>query len=260
MKAVPHSQAAIHLAGIHKHYDKFHAVRGVDCTVPKGGILALVGPSGCGKTTILRLVAGLERPDAGYIQLHGCEVSSPQQLLPPHQRKLALVFQDLALWPHLTVEQHLRFALARQHKGVGEKKRISDLLAMVHLALPNRYPRQLSGGERQRLALARALAQDPEILLLDEPFSSLDHALRDELLYELRRLLKQSSMTVMYVTHSREEAAFLADQAAIMEQGHLIRQGAVDELLTPTAKPIAYPVSTATIPNTQLPLEERSRP
>lgn len=199
------------------------SVDNLNLCVSQGSILALLGPSGCGKTTTLRLIAGLERPEQGEIFLFGKKMSTPKKVIPPFQRSIALVFQDLALWPHMTVREHLAFVLGRRLKNKAKLDRITELLELIHLNKPERYPRQLSGGEQQRLALARALAQDPNILLLDEPFSNLDVALKDSLLQEMKTILARLGITVVYVTHCMDEAIALADQVATMKQGRLVQ-------------------------------------
>ncbi|WP_051308941.1 ABC transporter ATP-binding protein [Desulfogranum japonicum] len=183
--------------------------------------LALIGPSGCGKTTTLRLIAGFEQPESGTIQMGGATVSAANKLVPPYKRKIAMVFQDLALWPHMTARQHLAFVLPKSVKRRQRQEKIMHLLNLVHLPYPDKYPGQLSGGEQQRLALARALAQAPDILLMDEPFSSLDTDLRNTLLQEVRTLLDQLGITTIYVTHDMREAAYMADRVAVLNQGRL---------------------------------------
>ncbi len=199
------------------------AVDTVSLQLNKGERLALVGPSGCGKTTILRLIAGLDYPDWGAIHLHGKCVSDPSTLVAPHKRNISLVFQDLALWPHMTVAAHIEFALNLKKGGRGREKRdkIDELLTLVRLPRKKAgsYPHQLSGGEKQRLGIARSLALRPQLLLMDEPFSSLDSELKQILMSEVKDLLIQLQITLIYVTHHREEALFMADRVAIMRHG-----------------------------------------
>ena len=204
--------AAIQVVGIQKKYHDYLALNDFTLAVPRGKTLALTGPSGCGKTTLLRLLAGLERPTGGEIFLQGNLVSSTRVMVPSYQRNIGLVFQDLALWPHMTVSQHLDFVMGRKIPSSKERReRITALLDQVRLPKPKSYPYMLSGGERQRLALARALAQEPATLLLDEPFSSMDQALKEDLLAELKVLLAQFSRTTLYVTHSMAEAEYIAE-------------------------------------------------
>lgn len=197
----------------------------ITLSVEKGSVLGLLGPSGAGKTTLLRTIAGLNRPCSGDIRLSGQTVTSPHRLVPPHQRKTAMVFQSLALWPHMTARKHLEFVTGN-HLFSHKTKRndhIQSLLDMMHLnGYQDRYPAELSGGEQQRLAIARALASRPAYLLMDEPFSSLDDILKRELL-DLTRSLKQTSgMTILYVTHDIQETLYLADKIIIMKKGKIV--------------------------------------
>ena len=197
------------------------AVNDVTFKVADGEILVLVGPSGCGKTTTLRLIAGLERPDAGEIAIGGRIVASDSVFIPPEKRGLGMVFQDHALFPHLTVYDNIAFGL--HGKSNAEVKQIvSEMLHLVGLeALATRYPHVLSGGERQRVALARALAPRPALVLMDEPFSSLDADLRKEVREHVRHVLKAMKATVVFVTHDQEEALYMGDRLAVLQQGHL---------------------------------------
>jgi iron(III) transport system ATP-binding protein len=197
------------------------AVDAISLQVERGERLALVGPSGCGKSTTLRLIAGLERPDWGEIHLHGKCVSSPREITPPHRRNIALVFQDLALWPHMNARAHIEFAIGSRCRRQERKDQVAELLALVRLRKPESYPHQLSGGEKQRLAIARALAQKPQLLLMDEPFSSLDAELKQLLMVEVKTLLTRLEITLIYVTHQWREAVFMAEKVAILKQGRI---------------------------------------
>ena len=214
---------AIQLKNVVKHLDDRPVVDGVSFTVFPGRSLALLGPTGCGKTTILRLIAGLESPDRGKILINGRRVSTPSRQTPPYARGVGLVFQDLALWPHMTVWQNVAFVLDCKLAGRREKnRRIRRVLSQVRLVNRCRsYPHQLSGGEKQRLALARALAPDPEILLMDEPLSSLDIHLKKTLLPEVQALLHKLGTTLVYVTHQWREAVFMADHIARIKEGRV---------------------------------------
>lgn len=189
--------------------------------ITRGETLALLGPSGCGKTTTLRLIAGFEQPDAGAVLIDGKTVGSTHKQVPPHLRKVSMVFQDLALWPHMTVNRHLDFVLKSCRLDKKNRNRdIYRMLERVFLAEKSRaYPHQLSGGEKQRLALARALVGRPRILLMDEPLSNLDNRLRWELLDHIKRLTAEQRMTTLYVTHDHREAIRLADRIVLMENG-----------------------------------------
>lgn len=211
-------------SGVSKRYGDHPAVDTVSFDVNAGESIVVLGPSGCGKTTVLRLIAGLERPDAGEISLNGRQVAADgRNLVPPHLRQLGFVFQDLALWPHLTVRENLDFVMGAVGVARAERAvRAREVLALVRVdALAGRYPHELSGGEQQRAALARALAGRPKLLLLDEPFSGLDPELRVTLREELRTLQRELQLTSMYVTHDRQDAATLADRIFEMERGRL---------------------------------------
>lgn len=199
------------------------AVEKLCLEVPKGSTLALFGPSGCGKTTTLRLIAGFERPDTGRIQIEGQWVSSHLRHVAPYRRNVGMVFQDLALWPHMTVRGHLGFVLdGRIRRRDLKARKIDEMLTRTELdKKADAYPHQLSGGERQRLALARALVVEPAVLLMDEPLSSLDGHLRSTLLREIRDLIRTQQTTTLYVTHDWQEATYLADRIALMQEGRI---------------------------------------
>ncbi|WP_300538437.1 ABC transporter ATP-binding protein [uncultured Nocardioides sp.] len=214
-------------------YDDVPAVRGVSLTVPDGQVLAVLGPSGCGKSTLLRGVAGLEQA-SGEVAWDGEDVSR----LPTHRRGFALMFQDGQLFDHLTVARNVGYALRLRRRGgagrggrAGERRRVEELLALVGLeGYADRLPRPLSGGERQRVALARSLAHEPRLLLLDEPLSALDAGLRRRLALELRQILADSGSTAVMVTHDHEEAFTVADRLAVMRDGLLVQEGPIDEV------------------------------
>lgn len=208
----------------------FQAVQDVSFELENGEILALVGPSGCGKTTTLRLIAGLERPDAGSICLNGQEVASATRFVPPERRGVGMVFQDHALFPHLNVFDNIAFGL-RRRKPAEIKQMAGEMLQMVGLSgLEKRYPHALSGGERQRVALARALAPRPVLVLMDEPFSSLDTDLRLEMREQVRMLLKTMHATVIFVTHDQEEAMYMGDRLAVFQKGRLEQIGTPEQI------------------------------
>ena len=196
----------------------------VSLDVSAGEAVVILGPSGSGKTTLLRLIAGLDTPDAGTITVFDTPVAEPgRTLVPPHRRGVGFVFQDLALWPHLTVFQNLDFVLGSTRVSPPERRlRAEQALSLVQIGhFAGRFPHQLSGGEQQRAALARALVGRPRVLLLDEPLSSLDPELRASLRTELRRLGRELPVTMVYVTHDREDAAALADRVVEMRAGRV---------------------------------------
>ena len=218
------SSSAITLAEITKRFGSHLALDNVSIDVASGNTAVVLGPSGCGKTTLLRIIAGLEVPETGEVILNGVTVSAARRIIvPPHGRRLGFVFQDLALWPHLTVGENLDFVLGSAHVSRSDRsRRTREALALVRIErFSTRYPHQLSGGEQQRVALARAIVGQPHVLLLDEPLSSLDPDLRTELRSELVRLQRSLALTMVYVTHDREDAAALAGRVVEMRGGRI---------------------------------------
>jgi len=219
------SAAALVVTNVIKRFGSHHALDGVSLEVSGGDAVVILGPSGCGKTTLLRLIAGLEVPDSGDIYLSGMHVAGTgRSIVPPYQRGIGFVFQDLALWPHLTVRRNLEFVLASvKTPRAGRTQRVHEVLSLVRIEpLSDRYPHELSGGEQQRVALARALVGQPRLLLLDEPLSSLDPELRGTVRAELARLQRDLLVTMVYVTHDREDAAVLADSVVEMCAGRIV--------------------------------------
>jgi iron(III) transport system ATP-binding protein len=195
------------------------AVRGVSFSLERGAIGCLLGPSGCGKTTVLRCIAGFESPSGGRILLRGEEVSSARHSLPPEKRRIGMVFQEHALFPHLTAAGNISFGFSNKNDTQG---RVKELAALTGIgAFLDKYPHELSGGQQQRVALARALAPRPELLLLDEPFSNLDTGLRERLALELREIIKASGATAVLVTHDQHEAFAIADEIGVMRDGRI---------------------------------------
>lgn len=212
------------------HGTQQSAVNNISFELSAAEILALVGPSGCGKTTTLRIIAGLERPDSGFVRLNDRVVVSESVFIPPEKRGVGMVFQDHALFPHLTVSENIAFGL-RGQSPAQVKQTVGDMLHLVGLLpLAKRYPHALSGGERQRVALARALAPRPVLVLMDEPFSSLDADLRMEMREHVRRILKSMQATVVFVTHDQEEALYMGDRLAVLQSGHLEQIGTPEEI------------------------------
>jgi len=203
---------------LHQAYGGHEVIRGLSFALQRGAIGCLLGPSGCGKTTVLRCIAGFEPVRSGRILLGGVVVSSPKTSLAPEKRRVGMVFQEHALFPHLTVAGNIAFGLKRD----GREARLRDLVQLVGLSeLLDKYPHELSGGQQQRVALARALGPRPDLLLLDEPFSNLDSELRERLSLELREIIKVSGTTAVLVTHDQHEAFAIADEIGVLHQGRI---------------------------------------
>ncbi len=227
------NDAFLKLVNITKRYGDREVVSNVSIDIAEGDIVALLGESGCGKTTTLRSIAGLETPDEGEIRIGGeCVAADGRNLVPAGRRGIGFVFQDLALWPHFTVAGSLEFVLAsakvpKRHRP----ERIAEALRLVRIeSYADTHPGRLSGGEQQRAAIARAIVGLPRLLLLDEPMSSLDTALKSALLAELAALQSSLGITTVYITHDPAEAAALAHSVVIMEKGRIVETGTVDEL------------------------------
>jgi iron(III) transport system ATP-binding protein len=215
----PEPIPALRVAGLRRTYGPIAAVDGVDLEVRRGEMLTLLGPSGCGKTTLLRLVAGLERPDAGTVEIAGRRVAGPGGAVPPERRRVGMVFQDHALFSHLSVADNVGYGIRRDPDRA---VRIAELLELVSLPdAGQRMPHELSGGMQQRVAIARALAPRPDIILLDEPFSNLDAALRTQLRGDLREILRAAGASAVLVTHDQDEALTLGDRMGVMVRGRI---------------------------------------
>src|SRR5215831_177315 len=215
--------ADIVIDNITKSFGSFLALERVDLDIADGEFLALLGPSGCGKTTLLRIIAGLETPSSGRVKIGGRDVSA----LPPRKRGLAMVFQNYAVFPHMSVRQNIGFGLRMAGaEAAWIERQVARAAALMHIeALLDRYPAQLSGGQRQRVAVARALAVEPAVLLMDEPLSNLDALLRLEMRTELKAVLTEARTTTLYVTHDQTEAMGLADRIAVMQEGRIVQTG-----------------------------------
>jgi iron(III) transport system ATP-binding protein len=233
----------VSLRGLTRRYGDVAAVRDLSLEVKPGELVALLGPSGCGKTTTLRLVAGFLAPESGEIWVGDRCLSSVRQVVPPERRRMAMIFQSYALWPHMTVARNVAYGL-RFRAGLtrGERdRRVAEMLRIVQLGgYEARYPGELSGGQQQRVAVARALVVEPEILLLDEPLSNLDANLREEMRFEIRRLHEAFGITTLYVTHDQAEAMVISDRIAVLERGRVAQVGTADEVfLAPRTRFVA---------------------
>jgi iron(III) transport system ATP-binding protein len=232
--------STLSLRGVDKRYGAVHAVRALDLDVERGEVLTLVGPSGCGKSTLLRLVAGLEHCDAGVVEIDGEVVDDRSRHRPPERRRVGMVFQDHALFPHLDVTRNVAFGI-----GSGSRSEragwVAELLELVGLTgLGSRLPHELSGGEQQRVALARALAPRPAVVLLDEPFSSLDENLRAKVRSDTIEALRHTGSAALLVTHDQTEALSLGDRIAVMKAGEVRQVGVPDEVYErPTSRFVA---------------------
>ncbi len=214
--------------GVTKSFGDHPVLRGVDLTVPAGTLAAVLGPSGCGKTTLLRVVAGFENPDAGVVSIGGAVVAGSGRVLPPERRRVGIVPQEGALFPHLSVGANVGFGLPR---GRRRGPRVDEMLELVGLAgFGGRMPHQLSGGQQQRVALARALAPDPELVLLDEPFSALDTGLRAAVREDVRAALRATGATAVLVTHDQQEALSMASLVAVLQGGRVVQAAAPTDL------------------------------
>jgi sulfate transport system ATP-binding protein len=233
---------SIEVRNIRKNFGSFSALNDVSLDVPSGELVALLGPSGCGKTTLLRIIAGLETPDAGSILFYGADATAREV----REREVGFVFQHYALFRHMTVFENVAFGLRVRPKETRPsdaeiKRRVHELLELVQLDwLADRYPPQLSGGQRQRIALARALAVEPKVLLLDEPFGALDAKVRKELRRWLRRLHDELHITSIFVTHDQEEALEVADRVVVINKGKIAQVGSPQDVYDNPVSPFVY--------------------
>jgi iron(III) transport system ATP-binding protein len=219
--------AAIRMRGVERWFGETRALADFNLDVESGHLMTLLGPSGSGKTTALRLIAGFDRPDDGTIEIDGSQVAGPTTYVPPEQRRVGMVFQDYALFPHLSVQRNVGYGVERSQRA----ERVPAVLELVGLTgKENRMPHELSGGEQQRVALARALAPGPGVILLDEPFSNLDASLRTKVRNEVAEILRRAGTTAVFVTHDQEEALSLSDVVAVMRDGRVVQTGTPSEI------------------------------
>ena len=219
--------AVVELERLTKRFGEAVALDELTLAIAHGSLVCLLGPSGCGKTTTLRLVAGFMDPDGGTIRVGGRVVSQRGRSLPPERRRMSMIFQSYALWPHMTIAENVGYGLRLRRLDRAEReRRVAVILDVAHLSeLAGRYPHELSGGQQQRAALARALVVEPETLLLDEPLSNLDANLREEMRFEIRRLHDAYKYTTIYVTHDQVEAMTTADTIVVMNRGRVEQVG-----------------------------------
>lgn len=220
------------LSQVSKRFGEKTILAPLDLTVKEGSFVALLGPSGCGKTTLLRMIAGLETPSAGEIDLGGKKLYSNSVNIPPEKRGFGMVFQSYAVWPHMTVFENVAFPLRIQKESKDKtKERVMESLSLLHLeSYRDRFPHQLSGGQQQRVAVARGLAMRPPVLLLDEPLSNLDAKLRAEMRREIRDLHRKLGITILYVTHDQKEAFEMSTEMVILNEGKIAQRGTPEEV------------------------------
>jgi iron(III) transport system ATP-binding protein len=243
---MPNLPCALQVGGVRLTFGDTPVLDGVDLDASAGTIVALLGPSGCGKTTLLRVISGLERPGAGKVTLGGRTLTGPGVFVPPERRGIGMVFQDWALFPHMSVERNVGFGLSREERRAGGVERALELVELAGFA--DRMPGTLSGGQQQRVALARALANRPAVILLDEPFSNLDTTLRVQVRAEATALLRSLQVTAVFVTHDQEEAFVLGDEVAVMLDGRIEQQGPPAEVYgAPASRAVAEFIGDANL-------------
>ncbi|MFV0369593.1 MAG: ABC transporter ATP-binding protein [Hyphomicrobiaceae bacterium] len=230
LRAAATFAARLTFEDVTRSYGDAIALSGVDLDIAPGEVVCLLGPSGCGKTTLLRIASGIERPTAGRVLLNEREVAGPERFVPPEERGVGLMFQDFALFPHLTILQNVAFGLKALPSDVARREAMSVLSRVGLESYASSYPHILSGGQQQRVALARAIVPRPSVMLMDEPFSGLDVQLRDSMQEETLSLLRETRATCMLVTHNPEEAMRMGDRIAVMRRGRIVQLGRAEEL------------------------------
>lgn len=232
--------SSLSLKNLSYQYDGQKVIENLDLEVAENEIVCLLGASGCGKTTTLKAVAGLLTPQQGQIVIHGKTMSDNTQFIAPQHRNIGMMFQDYALFPHLSVAQNIAFGLSKFNKA-DKQERVNEMLELVHLSeFAERYPHELSGGQQQRVAIARALAYKPNLLLLDEPFSNIDAQVRFQLINDIRQIIKDQKVSAIFVSHSKEEAFAFADKLAVMHKGKIAQLGDAKTLFEqPACKEVA---------------------
>lgn len=245
---------SIQIQQVSKSFGSYQALHSIDLTIKDGEFVAILGPSGCGKTTLLRILAGFEQPSSGNVLMDGKVVAGSGTLLPPEKRRIGMVFQSFALWPHMNVSEHVRFPI-RTHKSTpahiknNEQNRIQEVLNLSGLShLAERMPHELSGGQKQRVAIARAIAPQPSLLLMDEPLSSLDAMLRMDMRREIQQVHRNTQSAIVYVTHDQGEALAMADRIIVMKDGRIEQAGTPQEIyLRPETEFVARFVSKSNL-------------
>lgn len=230
LRAAATFAARLTFENVTRRYDDSDALLGVDLDIAPGEVVCLLGPSGCGKTTLLRIASGIERPSSGRVLINDREVAGPRRFVPPEERSVGLMFQDFALFPHLTILQNVAFGLKALPPDVARREAMSVLSRVGLESYASAYPHILSGGQQQRVALARAIVPRPSVVLMDEPFSGLDVQLRDSMQEETLALLRETRATCMIVTHHPEEALRMGDRIAVMRKGRIVQLGRAEDL------------------------------
>ena len=240
----------ISLININKKFSDSFSIKDLNLVIDHNSFTTLLGPSGCGKTTVLRMISGLEIPDSGEILFDDKVIFSSEKNIniPPEKRGLGFVFQDFSLWPHMTVFENVAFPLKAKGDNTDTKKKVLRALEIVHLdGYENRFPRELSGGQQQRVAFARAISDNPDCVLFDEPLSALDAILREQMRLEIAKIVKDMGQTAVFVTHDQEEAMSMSDDIIIMNNGHIEQKASPEDIYISIQKQILWLISLANL-------------